>query len=307
MFAVLIIGAFVYVANHPDELAKLKEADWRMTGPILLLSVVSSLCAAFGYCALMRRADSSLQRGLIIRHFIIGRTLNLVAPQGGSIYRAVALKQHANLSYGIYAVSMAAYIWIELMITAALLILCLVVTNHLTQHAELFTAAICFLALGAFARPILSQIGRVAGKIKWLPAASKFKTAAESLQFLVSHPRLIAEMTIFASVNAVSQASRLMICFSMIDYPLLFWQAVVITLAFKAANSFMITPGNFGVVEGITALAAKAFGAPIALSIIAGLIYRVTAYLALFLMSLACVLLPNRARPKINDLHNKQA
>ncbi|MGE9296885.1 MAG: lysylphosphatidylglycerol synthase transmembrane domain-containing protein, partial [Puniceicoccales bacterium] len=258
----LLVAGCIYFANNREQLAQLKDADWRLAIPLVILSAIANVSAALGYSALMRSATQTLSRWLVVKHFIIGRALTLVAPQGGTAYRAVAFNTHANLSYGKYAVTMIAFLWIEMLIISALLLICLMATGQVMHNASLSIASLLFFILCLFAKPAMQLAANIIRKSSRIPTrlGIKLSNAVESLHSLVSNPRTIVEMTFYAVINAMVHASRLIIAFTMFGNSLYFWHALVIILGFKAVNTFSITPGNLGILEVMAAMSASMLG-----------------------------------------------
>ncbi len=296
VFIALLIGSGLYFARHPERLPTSDQLKWNYFSWIILLSALANVAAAKGYCTIVQHCDSRLNTRKVIRAFIISRSLNLISPQGGTVYRAVALKTDTGFSYTRYTSSMTVCLWLDLTLAsfaAALSLLFIPPSHERTQLISCFVVACLCSITAARILPTLSKT-RFLEKIPLLPRRIKDMTT-ESLAIaitLINKPRLLLHFGSWALTNTLLHGTRLWLCFAMVEAWIPWPKAFSTSILVKASNTISITPGNLGIIESIVGIMGTGFGLSLGGAVLAALIYRFASYIALLTMS-ACLLIWN--------------
>ncbi len=294
LLTAVLAGFTIYFIRHPDRLPDFKVLRWNYFVWVILLSVLANLAAALGYHAILKHCDPRLRRWQAVRIFIVGRALNLISPQGGTLYKAVSLKSGTGLSYTRYTAAVTANIWLDLTLASLTAALVLLLTPHASTSPFIawgFTAAfICSVALIRIASS-LSKRG-LWTRLPFLPnrLRTKLSEVAGMVTELMGDRRLCLTFSSWALINTTIHGCRLWLCFAMIEQWIPWSQAFATMILVKASNTVAITPGNLGIVEGIVGFMGRQFGLTLGSAVVAGLAYRFASYIALLGMSAGFIL-----------------
>lgn len=290
--ALVLFGFVLYFANHPERLPDWNQLRWQYFIPVIGLSILANLTAAFGWHAILKNCHVQLGHLQVVRIFILGRTLNLISPQGGTLYAAVSLKSDCGLGYRQYAAAMTASLWLDLTL-ASLTVAIALMASQPSDHRFLF-----WLFLAAF---LLSVVGMrlilmLSPSTKWeqLPLippqiGARIGELAGLVAELVGNIRLCLAFGGWALANTVIHGFRLWLCFAMVEAWIPWSQAFATTILVKASNTVAITPGNIGIVEAIVGLMGSRFGLSAGAAVLAGLAYRFASYIGLLGTSLCFI------------------
>lgn len=290
--ALVLFGFVLYFANHPERLPDWYQLRWQYFIPVIGLSILANLTAAFGWHAILKNCHVQLGHLEVIRIFIVGRTLNLISPQGGTLYAALSLKSSSGLRYSQYAAAMTASLWLDLTLaslTAALVLL-------LSQPSEhrflfwLFFAAFLLSIVGMRFTLMLSRSAKLE-KFPLIPRRTweKIREVTSLAAELVGNIRLCLTFGGWALANIIIHGFRLWLCFAMVEAWIPWPQAFATTILVKASNTVAITPGNIGIVEAIVGLMGSSFGLSAEAAVLAGLAYRFASYIGLLGTSLCFI------------------
>ncbi|MBR3190211.1 lysylphosphatidylglycerol synthase transmembrane domain-containing protein [Bosea sp. (in: a-proteobacteria)] len=109
-----------------------------------------------------------------------------------------------------------------------------------------------------------------------LPFAGRFiEKALLGWRQLISSPRLVGRWQLIELGRASMDILFFWVVAQMFDLPITLGQAAIITMVKDCAVFFRLTPGGFGVAEGVQAFFALAFGLDVARIILIGLACRV--------------------------------
>jgi uncharacterized protein (TIRG00374 family) len=287
---IVLVGGFaVYFTRHRELLPDWELIRWNYFYWIIFLSIVANLAASMAYQALVLHLHPSLCGKEVIRIFIIGRTLNLISPQAGTLYSAISMKA-GGYSYTKYSATMAASLWLDITLAtaAAIAALSFVQNSHDADALLLVFCLVLLLSLFAgivllkgYRHRLLERFVFSRGRI-----GQRLSELTEMLNGIIRNTRVCLIFSLWSVANALVHGFRLYLCFAMLQAVIDLPYALACTVLVKASNTISITPGNFGIVEGIVGLMGSQIGISLGVAVLAGLVYRLGSYIALFLMSL---------------------
>jgi len=287
---IVLTGGFTaYFIRHRELLPDWELIRWNYFYWIIFLSVIANLAASMAYQALVRHLHPSLRRKEIIRIFIIGRTLNLISPQAGTLYSAISMKA-GGYSYTKYSATMAASLWMDITLAAAAAIAALSFVQN-SHHADTLFLVFCSVLLLSLLAGIVLLKGHRHRLLEHFVFSrgrigQRLSELTEMLNGIIRNTRLCLVFSLWSLANALVHGLRLYVCFAMLQAVINWPYALACTVLVKASNTISITPGNFGIVEGIVGLMGSQIGISLGVAVLAGLVYRLGSYIALFLMSL---------------------
>lgn len=289
LFLILLAGFVIYYMRNPGKLPDWNSVRWNFFIWIIVLSALSNLIAGCAYFLVVKRALHDLHIFTVIRAFIISRSLNLITPQGGTVFRAITLKEKASFSYSQYSATLSACVWLDLCLAApmALVALCFVPDSRERNQIMVFFL-LCWgvLLVSAWLLALWNRLNFIR-RIPFLrdDIRTRLSDISELIDSLIKCPRMIIGYGILVMFGNILNGFRFWLCFGMVDAWISWPQAFATGIVVKACNMFSVTPGNLGVIEGIVGLMGELFGSTLGAAVIAGFAYRFASYIALFVMS----------------------
>ncbi|MCL1594829.1 MAG: flippase-like domain-containing protein [Actinomycetia bacterium] len=215
--------------------------------------------------------------------FSVGRTLNLVVPQAGNVYRGVRLNQRYGIAATNYAGALGAFVWMTVILSLVTSGVVLAFTQSDVTVASLPLWAVMIVAsfiltvipIGIYLMASSAIDGRssdtVVGKIGSVVAA-----AAEA----VKNPTLVVKFVVTWLVTLAVIGPMYMWTFSIVDQSVTIGAAIAIYGLVQVTSFVVITPGNIGILElGFTGLAVL-LGVPASAAAAAAGLIRATGILA---------------------------
>ncbi len=296
LFLLLLIGFFSYFINNPDNIPRWETINWNYFLWVILMSGLANIIAGIAYYIVVSKTQSNLRLQTVLRAFIISRTINLFAPQGGTVYRAIALNKLASFSYSNYSATISACLWLDLFLAAPLTVFILLFTpNSLARDQLIFGFLLCWglLLLGAVLLVIWNRC-KLLNTLSFLSIRVRMHLSniANTLASLIKNPKLILQYGSLVSVGNILNGFRFSLCFVMVGSSVSWSNAFAIGVIVKACNMFSVTPGNLGVIEGVVGVLGAQIGLTLGTAVLAGLAYRFASYIALFFMSLILLIKP---------------
>jgi uncharacterized membrane protein YbhN (UPF0104 family) len=292
--ALVLLGFAFYFSTHPERLPDWSKLRWPYFIPVIGLSILANLTAAFGWHAILKNFQIQLGHFQVVRIFILGRTLNLISPQGGTLYAALSLKSSAGLDYSKYAAAMTASLWLDLTLASlsAAIVLMLSQPSGHPLLGWLFLAAFLLSIVGVRLTLMLSRSAKWE-KLPLIPKRTwaKIREVTCLAAALVGNIRLCLVFGSWALANTIIHGFRLWLCFAMVEAWIPWSQAFATTILVKASNTVAITPGNIGIVEAIVGFMGSSFGLSAGAAVLAGLTYRFASYIGLLGTSLCFIAL----------------
>ncbi|CAA6691138.1 MULTISPECIES: lysylphosphatidylglycerol synthase transmembrane domain-containing protein [unclassified Lentimonas] len=253
LLLLLLFGLTNYVITHLEQFKVIRQISFRVIGFMLLLHASTLIIAGFRYLTLVRSFDLQITFSAWFRIFIYTRFLNRFYPQGGSIYRAVALKSDYGFSISNYVTAFAAYSYLDrlfaLVFTFLLVLLVepslkLLGVNVALLLSSILIAAIVpiFLFQHKTNSPLKSQ-GRISRSIH------KFKDMLSELTKCMRKPYMLATFALTGLLSFSISLTMSWLCFRELGDPIQLSQISVLSYIKSTFNTIPLTPGNLGTTE----------------------------------------------------------
>jgi uncharacterized membrane protein YbhN (UPF0104 family) len=110
------------------------------------------------------------------------------------------------------------------------------------------------------------------GRLRFL--GERIEAALEGWRDLVSSPRVFRRWLLLEAARALLEIAFFFAIAKALDIPIGILHATILVLAKECSIFLRLTPGGFGIAEGVQAFFAVAFGLDVALVVLAGLIGR---------------------------------
>ena len=220
------------------------------------------------------------------RIFIVGRFLNSLIPQLGTVYRAVRLKRDFAISYTDFGGALAAFLLLSLLL------------NLLVAAALLASGELQIGVVPAWVAPLLAAGGVVAAAViaHFFSGRSSSRTSQllATLQAVVDSAisaatdrRLLVRFVITWLATLVVVVALYGAVFSVVGVEPGFGQIVALYALVQVSSFVVITPGNLGVQELGFAGLAVVLSIPGAEAVLAAALIRATGWVAIAVPSVA--------------------
>ncbi|MCB9777870.1 MAG: flippase-like domain-containing protein [Alphaproteobacteria bacterium] len=222
-----------------------------------------------------------------LRIFIVGRFLNVVAPQAGNVYRAVTLRQELGVPPASYAAALLAVTWLLNLqnLLFAIAVLAVAPPVQIGPSATVLPVAGLAAAVLALAPPAL------AAAADWLPMprrlAGTARTVMRGTLLLVRSPKALLGAAAAGLVVMGVVTAAVVLAFDSLGVQLPLGVAVLFVALLQLSATLSITPGNLGVAELGFAGLAEATGQDAAVGVLASGIIRAVGLTTLAIMALS--------------------
>ncbi len=235
---------------------------------LLLLSAVTVLTQLIASVRFQQVMEKCSQVQLTVfawfRIFVVGRFLNLFAPQAGNVYKSVILKRSHGISYTDYASSFFGFAWMDVsfhLLVGLMIVQLLEPDLALAEVSAVYLISLALLLVGGLPFALLYLANRVRFGQKWLAWAHE--KASQVLRFCVSSlsdPTYLAGFIFLGLGQFLLLSIQFYLCFVTLGVDASFSAITVFYIAAKMTNQVLITPGNFGVREVIFAMVTDQLG-----------------------------------------------
>ncbi|MBN2457193.1 MAG: flippase-like domain-containing protein [Sedimentisphaerales bacterium] len=225
-----------------------------------------------------------------LKILVLGRFLNMVFSQLGTVYRGVSLKRNHNISYTSYISGFASFAWMDTcmnMIIAIIVILLIRPDLKIGQFSALkVTIYLCSLVILAplIAHIILQKIKFKKQSLAWLRSklAEVLTTTIHNLRDGVYLTKIvILGMLVFAETIL-----SFYILFASFGIKLDLATLTVFFVLLKLSVFINITPGNIGIQEVAYGFLSEQMGIGMAQGILASVVARLLSSLVVFVLGL---------------------
>ncbi|MBA4219470.1 lysylphosphatidylglycerol synthase transmembrane domain-containing protein [Bosea vestrisii] len=279
VLAAIIVAALVqFGRSNWDTIARMAEKPawiWLVAAGLYLLALICRgiwfdiLAMAFGARLPLRDSVALTASGLLGNYLLPGNTALPL--------RSLYLQRVHGLSYKRFIpIALAAFVFSTGAYGVAVGLLALGV-GPVSSHAYLVVVSL--FGFGGVALVLLLLLPFPFGK---LPILGRFiDKALEGWRLLIASRRLLGSWLGVELIRAGLDATLFWAMARMFDVPLSFGQAAIITLVKDCSLFFRLTPGGFGVAEGVQAFFAIAFGLDASRIVLVGLAGRVVEIICL--------------------------
>jgi uncharacterized protein (TIRG00374 family) len=281
-----------YTAGHWHEFQVLKRV--KAADILLMFAVYLAATAVFATRMLMVMESYGLE-GMTyakwLRIFLLARFFNRFIPQGGNLYRALALKKNYGFSIKRYATSFIVFTWVELVINLTLICLfflffkpgfaikgipALPVTAGITAAL----LVIPYVLYRAFKIIRKKQRGK---KSKTAELFAKIESLAQTVRYFWE-PVFLAKFTVLCLLSFGLVMLWFFLGFRSIGMAPGIEVLAIFTIILRVGLMVSITPGNIGLIELAYAYLTSALGYPFGSGIIVGALTRSVSFFAILLL-----------------------
>lgn len=221
----------------------------------------------------------------------IGRMANILAPQSGTLFKAVAFKSEFNLSYTQYINVFALFSWLTLLVNfllADLLILTVLPELKLFKFLALHIVTGLFVVL--LIGPVLFHYILSAlrfNNILALKFHAKLKGIFEAIAIHSKEKKLLTKVVFFSILTFALNVLLFKMIFVGMDIPIGYGHIALLTIVRKISNLFFLTPGNVGIQELLYGAICESLGIGTVNGIMASVILRVVGFTIIFPIGIA--------------------
>jgi uncharacterized membrane protein YbhN (UPF0104 family) len=253
--------------------------------PPRTLAVLAVLCAASQGLLSLRLSLAVAQAGgagvpqrVWLRLIAVGQLLNLIAPQLGGVYRAVALKREHGVPYGSYASGLLVFAWLDLVLGALLASVAIFVLQPGLQLGAMpvlpvLIAAVATLAVAPFAAGRLLSL--YPGRQSFVARArAKAATVFIGVGAALKAPAFLLRYLLLTVVVTLEQVTTIWLLFRALGADLPLSTLLLFQVAFKVSTQVALTPANLGITELLFGLLSYAADFTLEQGIAVSLLYR---------------------------------
>jgi uncharacterized membrane protein YbhN (UPF0104 family) len=279
LFLIIAAGIVLYLRHHPELFHHVLNISMRTGIELFILSALTLTVNGLFLRIFAAKYNMHLKPKEWLGLASITSMGNYLTPfSGGLIARAAYLKHRFGFPYGQFATMLAANYMIAF--AAISLIGVLVMLTMLETKSSSWPVILLFLTalLAVFLLSIFPSITR-GRKNRLLRLAN---SATEGLELICRDKFLMGKLITLTLVNIIIGALIFLIVFQSLGLNIPFRMALLIYLLSSFSVLINVTPGNLGVQEIITSLAAEILGVGADMGLLASLIIRAVTILAAF-------------------------
>ena len=290
------------LANRKD-FGFLEEADWRVVVPVALLSAGTFVLSAVRFGMVFREAGRPLTQVEALHLIVAARFFNKLVPQSGVAFKAHSLNRRHNLGYGEFASTFGAFVWVDVLITSA--IACALTALFQPGLRVSGRLVLPWFVLLLVVEVAVTVVGRrptpewdanaPAGPVRRLVDAVTERI--NSAMDLVNNRRLLGGSLAVIIAGIAVAVLRMHLLFTMVGVDLGLVPLVLFVTVNRLSNVLVVTPGNFGIVEGAFGALAASLEVGGAEGVAVALVLRVVVLATLAVMTVG--LLPVRCRDAV--------
>lgn len=290
--ATLGIAIWVVVWYRPD-LAVAWDMDIERVLMLLGLFLFQFVISTIPFLVLFQRlGKNEVQLLTWLKIMAVSRFGNLLLPQAGMAYRAVALKKGYGIPYTTYIHVYTLFAWMTTVLNLTLAsVLSLSVLAGTGAQERLLTGGLVAITLGIALAPFAVQ-----PVFRWWPVKGKWLSCIRAkLEELVhavteygSHLDLIAVVVGFGLLRFGLWILFFRIALSGMGVQVTLAQLALFLAIWQLSSLLIITPGNLGVQEIVYGVVGGAVGIGAAHGVLLSALIRAAQYLVVFPLGLVC-------------------
>ncbi len=276
LLALSIAGLVWVISQNRSAVETLGNVTLSTLGLMVVLHLVSMAAMSWRHLVALR-ASQSAQVGAWAwyRILILGRFFNLVAPQLGMVYRAVALNRDHGVAYTSFAAAVALFLWIS---TVLNLVLGALVVG-LTDPGLEFGPVPLWIVLAATAAAAVVLVPAVMHMTRLNPERtgmirSRLRTVLSISRDAVRRPMFVLEFVISWLVGLAASAWLYAVAFDSVGLHISLGLAIALYGIIQILTIVAITPGNLGVQELGLVGVASVFGLDASGAAVAAVLFR---------------------------------
>jgi len=295
IFAIVLYFLGRYIIDHRQDFSFLSTLRWTSLIPIVLLTLVAFLLEAYRYFLVIREMETSVPFIDVFRHMMVARFLNKLVPQSGIAYRAHAFKNENDVSYGRFAASFVAFVWLDLVLTIIISTGIVAIyqpnlsANGYPVFPILFAFSLLLLLIMFLSRIIPARWGsefEVKSNINnYKKIISKIIRQIGFTFELARKPRLLLSGGLIIMANTAISIWSKFFLFQLIGVTAKIPELALFVGLNKVSNILVVTPGNLGITESLYGVLSGMLGIGAAQGVVAALTLRTVVFLILACLS----------------------
>jgi uncharacterized membrane protein YbhN (UPF0104 family) len=266
VIAVIIFALLAwYVATNWGDIATafagLSALSWWMLTGLLLVVLANDLINSLKFYSIIRLCGERVRVWPCVRIFMISRLMGMLMPQGSTVYRGIALKQQFSIRFRDYASMGIAFVWMNVAISLLLSWIVMLVTQSdiklfkIDARIVMGLFAIACLVGPLFAAMVFRRLDPRAGSLP-----DKVIKATGALLRLLNSPILFGVFLGLTVLNFCSSFIFFYVVSEAIGLMPDVAGVVLLIAVIKCGMLVNISPGNAGILEGLSAYTVKQWG-----------------------------------------------
>lgn len=259
---------------------------------LIALQAIYLLPQAYRYLIALRQATDRLIPALgWFRLFVLGRFLNSLIPQGGTVYRGLRLKEDYGVPVAHYLGGFVAFTWLS---TVLNLVAASVVIGVLEPDLTIGDVPGLAVTLTTLALVTIGPVGLhwLIGRLRlekgfWGWANRRLTELLEATAAVVRSPATLGRFVIVGLIGLVIAIAMFRVAFDALELDASLSTVIVFFVLLQLSTYINITPANLGLLE----LGFGALGSQLGIGLVGGLLVaallRISGYSALLLAGLA--------------------
>lgn len=296
---VAVVIAVLLLLGDEAALDALLSIEGAMVGLVMAFQGINVVTDSIRYRMVVpSRFRSRIPQWRWHRIFAVGRLLNLVFPQAGTVYRAAQLRISDDMPVSAFMGGVAVITWLgnglALVITAVVLA---AVGELLAAVVVLAVAAVILVLVVVVPRMGIGAPGGLRRRIP-APAAAAAAGFGESFVELARTPgRLARVLAVSATTQLSGVAAFVVVCVALgVPDPLV--AGAILYASTTIVTVVSLTPGGLGITELAAAAAGTALDLGAGVGVLVALVIRVTGILAVTLLA-AAAMIAEQGSPEI--------
>lgn len=292
----LALLATAYVAyelgSEPETLRRaLSASPETLIGLALLFALSQALLALRLSLAVAHSGGGGVPLRVWLRLIAIGQLLNTVAPQLGSVYRAIALKREHGVTYLAYASGLLAFVWLDLVFGVLLASLTIGVLEPglrlrgLPVLVPLLGLLVALLVAPAAGVRLLSLFPGPRGFIARV--RTRVLQVLATVHSVLGAPAFLLRYLLLTAFVTLEQVTTLWLLFRAVGAELALPALLVFQVVFKLSTQVVVTPGNLGVTELLFGLLSHGADSTLEQGLAVSVLYRAVSTLMVLLLGVA--------------------
>jgi len=281
-----ILTVYVLWINFQDLPAIVDVNYWGLIGCLFFYSFYL-IIASGRYLILLKEFDlKDIDWRKWFKIYVSGRFISKFIPQGGNIYRGIALKSLKNFPYKNYIVSLAIFSWLDIILGLFICLVVLLLFNPSMMLASFRALSIITLALliscliPFLINCFIKRFSNNSDMFKKIESISSNVIINSLKKIKVSSVvkiLLLGILSVWTTVGTFYFAFIFLGLTQEIDIIKIIFYVCFIRISLV----FSITPGNFGVQELLFGILTEATGNGVGTGITISLIIRIITYITL--------------------------
>ncbi len=260
-----LLAIILYFYKNFDDIKRISELKLIYIVPIILLNMAYIYLNGFFSKIISEPFNIQLREHFLLA--IASSFVNLIAPfRAGVGLRAVYMKKKYNLDYLLFSASIFGNYVIILLVTSIIALILMVI---IYVEYKLFNIAVTAIFSGLFILSVLAISSKLTFKNKMIDQINL------GWKLIKAHPKTIVKLIINTLLGVIVYSLNVFLIFKGLNLEIGIIAAIYFTVMNVLSSFINLTPGSFGITEGLFLISAKILGISPTISLLVALISRV--------------------------------